>query len=475
MSHLPQTQLLNRVSQRRKLLAFCTVGCTVFVLLSMLWPLSTRAYQSQSEIEFSIAKRQNATEDFESLLKTIVTRHTSSESIANLIQQNGLGGAPTVNQIKLAERVRDQLNITIDRDRHSADALKIRVSLRGAATPRENYFVNALATTLAKDFMVSPLASIVPQHELDAGEILSLDQRREMLYDRANDLLAQIEGNLNDAAEQLPAYPETDQEEYNASFAAMQRDSLDAELRDLVDQRGQATMLSGERSAAVAALDARISEKQNELSSLDVGSDQPELSSPFMKASFTLNRNTNAVAELKSNTETLRRAVSQLTDVAARATAAAKSAGSGPAFSIEGVRGKVPAPVDGVPGKREMLLLMLASTLIAGIVSLTYKPFANCGFESLEQIEKRLGLNIVATLDNRHHYEEATGPGIATEVIEHRVPRSNRIVAACQWLAFCGVMLTIGFCLVNAGVREAFLENPFYGLARIIWTLKGNA
>jgi hypothetical protein len=456
---------------RRRLIAFLTVGCTAFVLMSLLWPVSTKAYSSRSEIEFSLANRPNAADDFESLLKSVVARHTSPASIASLIQQNGLNAEMQMSADELAGRVRDRLTISLDRGQAETDALKVRVALEGRATPRENYLVNAMATTLARDFMVSPLAAIVPSSAADKDEILNLEQRRQEIYSKADALLAQIEGNLKQAASQVAGTVDGQSDEFEASFASMQLDAVDAELRDLITRRSQEIARTGDGSLTVSALDAQISDKRNELAKLTAGNLGDSKRSPFMTAGFTLNNDVSG--RLESDTISLRESIGQLAEIAAEATTTAKASGFGPAFSIMGVRGRVPAPVNGVPGKRESLLLVLASTLIAGMVSLAYKPFAERGFESVENVENRLGIPVIATLDNSHRYEEATGPGIETETVEEEVPGANQIVKACQWVLFCGAMLIIGFCLANTNIRIAFLENPFYGFARIVWTLRG--
>ena len=195
---------------------------------------------------------------------------------------------------------------------------------------------------------------------------------------------------------------------------------------------------------------------------------------PFQMASHTLNRESGE-SSIRVAIESLRGTISELANVTSKACSLAESVTkTQPAFEVQSVQGRSAVPVGAIPGRRELLFLVLASTVFASIVSLSYHPFFDTGFENVKDIEKQLMVPVVATLENRNEFEEVTGPGIPAESIRDDAAGSNQVVNFCKWILFCSLMLTIGFCLVNADVREAFLDGPFQGYARIVWALKGN-
>jgi len=181
---------------------------------------------------------------------------------------------------------------------------------------------------------------------------------------------------------------------------------------------------------------------------------------------------TNSVDAL---VQSLHTTIGDLANVTAEACNAAETASrTSPAFTIQSVRGRGANPVGAVPSSRELMFLLLASGLFAAIVCASYKPFAQRGFESIEQAGKKLDLPVIATLNRRNRPPEATGPEgvIAPYVAE--TPAANRIVSISKWVLFAVLMLTIGFCLVNSDIGNAFLTSPFHGFAQIVWTLKGH-
>ncbi len=470
MSEVPQTKMLSSLGRRRKRTAFLIVAMATFFCLSMIWPLSTKSWRSESEISLSLTKRKGSAVEFKTLLNEVVKRHTSLESITRSLDQNGMGiDAQEITTAEIAEKVRQRLKVVLLDRNFDPDQMRVRVALDGAATEKENYFVNMLATTIAKDFMTSPLAGIIPTDPVPAADIEALQIRHAEIEARANELLAQIETNLRDAATQMAdATPGSlDSEMVDSSN---DRDEIEGRLAELKSQRDRIANASGNSILELTAIDQQIEDVRLELEESD--SENPK--GPFYMASHTLNKvavNQSVTYELNSLHDT----IGELANIAAEACSFAETATHArPAFTIESVRGRPAVPVGAIPRFREMFYLLLASTLFATIVSLSYQPFASRGFESVEQIEKKLKLPIIATLESRNEFEDVTGPGIPAESIKADAPGSNQVVNLCKWILFCSLMLTIGFCLVNKEIREAFFVSPFHGFAQIVWTLKGN-
>ena len=463
MSKIPNTKMLSKLGGRRKLIAFLSVAAATFFCLAMIWPLSTNSWRSESDISLSLMQRKDSSAEFQNVLNEVVPRHTSIDAIVQAIKQTPKmepQGA-NVSLEKMAANIHQRLKVVL-LERNGPDQLAVRVGLGGWATKKEKVFVNVLATRMAKDFMTSPLASILPSDPLPSGDIESLQRRHREIEQRANELLAQIQENLQDSANDLV---DSSSELPSLNQGDDLKSQLDDQLDSLSDQRNRIASAEGDSILELAAIDQQIEDVQIEFEKTNA--------TPFQMASHTLNR-VAAGNSLQSTFDSLRVTIANLANVAAESCAAAETASrSRPAFAISSVRSRPPVPVGGVPSWREMLFLMLASCVFATIVSLSYQPFAQRGFESVEKVGRKLELPVIATLESRNEFEDITGPGIPVESAKAETPGSNQVVNICKWILFCSLMLTIGFCLVNADIRSAFLVGPFHGFAEIVWTLKG--
>lgn len=463
MSKIPKTKMLSKLGGRRKLIAFLSVAAAAFFCLSMIWPLSTSSWRSESDISLSLMQREDSATEFQGLLDEVVPRHTSIDAIVRAIKQNGMATEGTnISLEEMAENIHQRLKVVL-LEKNGPDKLAVRVGLNGWASDKEKFFVNMLATTMAKDFMTSPLAGILPSDPVPGSDIESLQQRYREIEQRANELLAQIQDNLQDSASDLVnTRPVPSLNEEPGQLKA----DLDEQLASLSDQRDRIASSEGDSILELAAIDQQIEDAQLEF--------EETSASPFHMASHTLNR-VAAGNSLQSSIDSLRVAIGDLANVAAESLAAAEtSSRSRPAFTISSVRSRPPVPVGAIPSWREMLFLMLASCVFATIVSFAYQPFAQQGFESVENVGKRLKLPVIATLESRNEFEDVTGPGIPVEPAKAETPASNQVVNICKWILFCSLMLTIGFCLVNEDIRNAFWVSPFHGFSQIVWTLKGN-
>lgn len=468
MSGTPNSKMLTKLARRRKLLAFLSVSAATFFCLSMIWPLSIKAWRSESEIALTLTERQDASTEFKKLLGEVVHRHTSPEAIANALDQHKLRveGA-NIDASDIAANIQNRLKVVLVNQNMNPDHIGVRVGLDGEATEQDNYFVNVLATTIARDFMTSPLAGILPTVPLPVEDVESIQQRHTEIEERANALLAQISSNLRDSATSLvnsdPGSLEVD------SIAEDPKQELENQLLDLNRKRDRLALAGTDSVLELAAVDQQIEDVQNQMGSTQNSSDK----GVFRMASHTLNATTTSES-LNGLFDSLQTTIGDLANVSAEACMAAETASRDrPAFSVMGVQQKPATPVDAIPRKREILFLLLASGLFGTIVSLAYKPFAQRGFESIEHVGKTLNLPVIATLESEKRFDGVTGPGIPAEAQNIDTPGSNQIVNFCKWILFCGAMLTIGFCLVNADIRNAFFVSPFHGFAEIVWTLKG--
>ena len=444
MSGITNSKMLSRLGRRRRIIAFLTVATTTFFVLSLIWPLSIKAWRSESNISLTLTERQDAPVEFKKLLEEVVNRHTAPQAIAASLQQHGLR-VPTesISSDEIAEKIKQRLEVVLINGHINPDQLTVRVGLNGEATEQDNYFVNVLATTIARDFMTSPLAGILPTEPLPAQDIESLQERHTEIEQRANELLSQIKSNMHQSANELAQSVMSEESEDMGTL------SLDGETE--------------EPGGLLELADA-------DSSGNDMGGDKRL----FHMASHPSGSSVTS-SSLTTLLDSLHSTISDLANVGAEACSAVQSASrTRPAFSVLGVESRPAVPVNAIPKNREIFLLLLGSGLFAAFVSMAYKPFAELGFESVEQVGRKLDLPVIATLETEKRFDDVTGPGLPVESTRTETPGSNQIVNACKWILFCSLMLTIGFCLVNADIRNAFFVGPFHGFAQIVWTLQGN-
>ena len=452
------------------MIAFLSVAMATFLCLSMIWPLSVKSWRTESEISLTLTKRFNAGEEFQNVLSEVVKRHTSADSLANIVRHHGLGeDGSKFSTAEIGERIHQRLQVVLVADPFDEQRRTVRVGVEGAgfagkASEKEEFFVNMLATTLAKDFMLSPLAGILPTQPLPTDDVDALQQRYAAIEGQANSLLTQIQSNLEQSAGELAS-----NDTQSLSFDDGSFSDLEANIRDLESQRSRIASSGGDSVLEMAAVDEQINDAQNQLSQLKSGS-----STPFQMASHATGSSVapNAVGGL---VESLHTTIGDLANVAADACNVAESASrTTPAFTILGVNGRAAIPVGAVPSRRDLMLLLLASGLFAAIVCASYKPFAQRGFEDIEQAGKKLDLPVIATLHRRNRSASAAGSDLGDGSSFGGKPAANQIVSASKWILFAGLMLTIGFCLVNSNIGSAFLTSPFHGFAQIVWTLQGH-
>ncbi len=127
-------------------------------------------------------------------------------------------------------------------------------------------------------------------------------------------------------------------------------------------------------------------------------------------------------------------------------------------------------PVGGVPTIPALILLVMFSMVLGSIVSMNYQPFSDRGFENVSRLAKALRIPVIAVLPTWAGISET--PNEMSEA-NKKAPWANRAVGMAK-LALLGLLiLTIGFCLIDGGVREAFGRNPFFGFAKMIWVFIG--
>ena len=181
--------------------------------------------------------------------------------------------------------------------------------------------------------------------------------------------------------------------------------------------------------------------------------------SPFMNVGHSTGRSPDPETEIAD----LKRTLGQMSHLVRESTIAGNQHSGNIAFSVRSVNAQRPTPVGGVPPFRKMLLLAGISSLLATVVTIAYRPFENKGFENIASVVHKLGVPVVATLNDvskdGHHSEASSG----------QTPWANRVVEFAELALFAITIIAIGFCVFNPEIRAAFTDNLFHGFARIAW------
>jgi len=123
-------------------------------------------------------------------------------------------------------------------------------------------------------------------------------------------------------------------------------------------------------------------------------------------------------------------------------------------------------PINGVPSVPFLMLLGGFAGLVGTVVAWNFKPFASRGFTDVASIRRKLKVPVIATL-------ELTEVESESDEDEGR-PVANRIVDYASLFLLGVFIIILGFVIINADVREAFFENPFFGCAKIVRIFTGH-
>ena len=125
-------------------------------------------------------------------------------------------------------------------------------------------------------------------------------------------------------------------------------------------------------------------------------------------------------------------------------------------------------PINGIPNRGQIMMLGILAAAIGSVVASNYRPFAARGFASVGRLTALLRIPVVATLPT-------TAGSALTDLDNQRIglPWANWFVHGAKAVLFGLLLLVVGFCLINQEVRQAFLENPFHGFAKMVWVFVG--
>jgi hypothetical protein len=159
-SIIKDTPTIQRTLWKKRWQSAAVVSLAVFLLLSLIWPLSTRGYQSRAEIEVDIADHPGAIEQFEAVLDEVIRRNLSQNALRSTLGKvKATMPEKVIDQLVALPSIRPMLGVSMNAKQGNG-AYLVDLKYNGRGTAAENYLLNVLTTNVVRDFLTSPSASI---------------------------------------------------------------------------------------------------------------------------------------------------------------------------------------------------------------------------------------------------------------------------------------------------------------------------
>ena len=483
--------VIRRAEWKRRLKAFAVASFASFLMLNLLWSVSTSRYLAKNriglgKIDTGLGSSQDNQEAIEEVVASVWQQGTTHEELReHLLRLKGLDPKDEETQVdteqvlqainyQLVEKSgRYQLLLTLDGsgsvvERRLIDRIGIKMASRLAVLPIEKFmlaqerfsnqpdlvsrFASRLKTPIQAvrnaaaqaNVLASQLSEAQSENELTKQVQFSRSQQNQMEVASLESQLAQLQqrqAELNGQRERLSGLPESEP----------RIQVLTRELLGVAD--------------LIARLDTQIALKKSKLER------EP---SPFRNASFRT-KSVNSVAlsnerqaiDLADSLSRLDRELVRLQNQSSESSLVAERPAESlpvPVFVSSFDRARI-VPRDGVHFLGPFLLLCMVSGLIGSVIAWKYRPLIDdIGFESRQQISETLRVPIVAEFKQSEN-QEADPP--------EELPWPNLCVKAAELIVLTALAMIACMILFSPSIRASFAENPMHGLAEIMWKIQG--
>ncbi len=413
-TNIKKTELLSKTEFHKRIFAFLVTGLTVFVLTCLIWPFSVTTFRSVASIKLEGEADAAASDKLESTLSEILNQETTDERLESLVAQIEAAGKPQTKQIEFRDHdsIRNALMMGINR--HSR-GLTVLLGYDGQGAADERELVNLLTARVAQ--RLNQGSSYVDGQPISAeltfderNKVKQLKAAQDQSLDEATWIVDQIETELGYVKKSL-AQVGTSIESQDSNSTPFQYASSTRKVSTSIDPV--------EMSTTIGAIDVQ----------------------PLRSILTDIRTRTDIQTTLLSKHE---------------------KAGT---HSVKNLKTSQTRPINGTPSIPSTILLGMFSLVVATMVALSLDPFVSKGFESSNSLEAKLGVPIVAEIQQN---EDSS-----TTEKKQTTPWANR-VAHYSGLCLFGIFVVVaGFILINSEVRETFFENPLYGCAKIIRIFAG--
>lgn len=156
---IKDTPTIKWAMRKKRWQSAIVVSLAVFLLIGMIWPLSTRGYQSRAEIKVDVASQPGAPEQFQTILDEVVRRNLSENALKKTLGQvRSVMPDKVIDQLVTLPSIRPMLGISMTPQQQTGSFV-LDVKYNGRGTAAENYLVNVLTTNVVRDFLSNPNAS----------------------------------------------------------------------------------------------------------------------------------------------------------------------------------------------------------------------------------------------------------------------------------------------------------------------------
>jgi len=421
-----ETSALRRIRQQRKAVACLIVAAACFSLISLCWPLTVTGFESKASV----------TVDFEDI-------HFERQEFLNV----------------LAETLRHQLN--------QNQLNSLIADVRAISDESQSAIQNWEPTTIQQAFAVKYIDSPIPNQMFLEFMIRGSGNEAERtlleLFSQrcCHGLKKGIQANPNRLTAKIQS-PRTQAFDQSVAALSTMVSQLELEIESIASE------LAKQDSHTQFA--NRLRERVIG-SSLENSAHASIRSSPFRQASLAREKSVSETSTTRLRAESgssfghlsaLRQELQTLKNTRFE---------TGATEPESMAKHWVTQPIGGAPSQTQFVLMGLFSSIVGFVVAQHYNPFQSTRFESVSGLASSLHLPVVATLPSQKIVE------IDSSIQSHsdwREVAANRSVWIFKSVLFVLLSVVVGFCLVNEEIRISFLNNPFHGLARMVWIFIGN-
>ena len=476
----PEREPLAPLYRRLRIRAFVVAMLAAFLVICLVFSMQIRGFASSASVTVHVQD----TESFSQTLKRLLEQQTDDLTMASIIDQ-------------IAEQIPLQNPLMVDRE---LDALRHRLGIRiekhvrlpqyritatfeGKGTDDEAALVHALITNLGEQ--LSRRWSLVErQRELDNQfaqlnrQLESFSANQETRIENSIGIISEWDQTLSDIYQSVVSLDqELRQTPVTTSAPVKPNDDVTAmenALVQLLSKRLTLLATLNEQHPKIRELDRAIENLRREV---DQQRDVESIT-PFQSVGHET-RNAEAVNDVLHRLERIdsqtildqlammresvaRNAIDQRENLATLKTLMVTEIGN--VYQVDPIALTNHQPVGGIPSRQGLLALGLLAMVFGLIVARKFQPGKqDQGFESVSEMAEALGVPVVAKLRPVRVKPRST----------REIPLANRVVRYSEIALFSLSLLLISTCLFQPTIREAFFQNPFYGLARMSWMFVG--
>ena len=489
--------VIRRAEWKRRLKAFVIASSASFLLLNLIWSISTSQYLAKNRIGLGKIEVGNSAADQQEAIEKVVAQAweqgTTHEAIRDhLLRMKGLDPRDESNPELDTQRVQDAISYQLVKTNGS---FQLQLSLEGTGSVIERRLIDRIGIKMASRLAILPIENMMVAQEKFAKEPSLMGQ----LAQRLKTPISALQGatrQAEDLASRLGSLQtnrsrETQAESLQQQQAAMVVATLKNQLSDLQYRQNQLESRKRElnglpeseprNQVIIRELLQVADDRERVENQLAIEQSKVRSSSPFRNASFSKSSSlADPVTELPGGETLTREQATQLAQTLGQLdqemvrlqsqvneqARQSKDLGmsSVPVFVSSFEKARV-VPRNGVHFLGPFLLLCMVSGLVGSVIAWKYKPLVeDVGFDNRQQILDLLRVPIVAELKQADADEPVQRP---------ELPWSNVCVKASELIVLTALAMIACMMLFSPSIRASFAENPMHGLSEIMWKIQG--